>query len=252
VVDAGSRRIAADLMAAADRFEQPLTNVANFGWFAASCEAARDAGARRLLIGQMGNYGVSTNATRFWLPLLCDEGVRRFLAEWRCSGWRSGPLRELVQRLAGGDGISPGRTRLDLIRTIDPGLFLKGLERQGVTVVDPTADRRLLELSLTVPENLLMRNGDRRWLTRGILRGRVPDAVLDARARGYQAADWPSRLSREADVLADMLVRARRFEDSMTTLRGLRDAPNAARLDRLAADLAVAAFLNALRPTSAG
>jgi hypothetical protein len=32
----------------------------------------------------------------------------------------------------------------------------------------------------------------------------------------------------------------------------LRDAPNAARLDRLAADLAVAAFLNALRPTSAG
>ncbi len=60
----------------------------------------------------------------------------------------------------------------------------------GVDERDPTADRSLLELCLSLPTNLFLRNGEQRTLAKAALRGHVPDTVLDDRRRGYQAADW--------------------------------------------------------------
>lgn len=251
VVDADRRRIADDLIAARSRFGQPLTNPANFGWFAASCSAARDAGANRLLIAQSGNYGLSAEAGDFWWSLLRREGVARFVAEWRRKPRLARALREMARESAALRNTPRTRERLAALRSIDPGSFLKGFELEGLNIVDPTADRRLVELVLTVPENLLVKNGDRRWLARELLRGRAPDAVLDEPCRGVQAADWLSRLRAEAGVLAAMLDRATAiglsgYEESATLLQAIAAGFDET-LDRpartnLASDLAAAAF----------
>ena len=118
-------------------------------------------------------------------------------------------------------------------------------------MLDPTADRRLVELALSVPENLLVRNGDRRWLARDLLRTRVPLAVLDERRRGFQAADWPSRIGAEAVVLAGILERAAalgvpRLDESAALLQaiaaGFDEAMDGHSRGRLVSDLAAAAF----------
>jgi asparagine synthase (glutamine-hydrolysing) len=257
VVDADHRSIANDLIEARSRFDQPLTNPSNFGWFAASCSAALGAGADRLLIAQSGNYSLSPEAGDFWWLLLRHEGMASFLAEWRRKpGWKR-TLKELLR----GTSLTltrPGaRKRLAALRSIDPGLFLKGFEWQGLQILDPAADRRLVELALTVPENLLIRNGDRRWVARELLRGRAPDQVLDEPRRGFQSADWLSRLRAEADVLAAMLDSATalglaRFDESATLLRtiatGFDETLDGPARSRLASDLAAAAFALACGP----
>lgn len=251
VVDSDHRSIAVDLIEARSRFDQPLTNPSNFGWFAASCSAAIDAGADRLLIAQSGNYSLSPEAGDFWWSLLWREGAAGFIAEWR----RKPSWKRAIKELSRGTAATRARPhiyrRLAALRSLDPGPFLKGFELQGLQILDPTADRRLVELALTVPENLLVRNGDRRWLARELLRGRVPDKVLDEPRRGFQAADWLSRLRAEADVLGPMLDQATalglaRFDESAALLRTIAttfdqklDGPARS---RLAPDLAAAAF----------
>jgi len=119
-------------------------------------------------------------------------------------------------------------------------------------VLDPTADRRIIELALTVPQNLLVRNGDERWLVREMLRGRVPDDILDEPRRGFQSADWLSRLRAEAKPLAAMLDCAAlsgggSFDESRALLLAIESGFDE-RLDQraksdLARDLAIAGFL---------
>ena len=251
VVEAGRRRILDDLMDAAALFEQPLTNPNNYGWFAESCAAATEAGASRLLMAQMGNFGLSAAARDHWWPLLRRDGARRAIHEWHRSAHRRGSLGELLRRLRQ-DGDRAAEQLLAVVRSIDPGLFLKGVERQGLLVLDPTADRRVLELGFTVPANLLVRDGDNRWVTRAMLRGRVPDAVLDEPRRGYQSADWPSRLRAEASELADLLDRAASLglgsvEAGAAWLRGLAGRRlgmgDMALSGTVGSDLARAAFL---------
>ena len=66
---------------------------------------------------------------------------------------------------------------------------LAGLERR-----DPTADRRLLEFCLGIPENLFLREGQTCWILKQALGDQLPREVLNPSTKGYQAADWASNL----------------------------------------------------------
>lgn len=66
---------------------------------------------------------------------------------------------------------------------------------------DPTSYRPLVELCLGIPDDQFIRDGESRWLARRMLRGVVPDQVLDDRRRGVQAADWHLRLGRQRSEL---------------------------------------------------
>lgn len=82
---------------------------------------------------------------------------------------------------------------------VDNGLFNFGMrQRFGVETSDPTADRRLVELSLRLSTDHFLHGGITRSVARGVLRGRVPDEVINGRTRGYQGADW--RLFAEMDL----------------------------------------------------
>ena len=88
----------------------------------------------------------------------------------------------------------------------------------GIPSRDPTSYRPLVEFCLGIPDDQYVRHGERRFLARRMLKGKVPDMVLDEKRRGLQAADWYQRiyrqkndLLREIDRLAEDAIMARRL-----------------------------------------
>ena len=89
----------------------------------------------------------------------------------------------------------PGRDSLAARRSglqaLDFGNYNKGfLAAWGIDVRDPTGDRRLVELCLSIPAAEFVRNGWTRSVARRAFADRLPDMVLHERRKGYQAADW--------------------------------------------------------------
>lgn len=60
----------------------------------------------------------------------------------------------------------------------------------GIDTRDPMIDRRLTELCLSIPDDQFLHNGVVRSLARRAMAGLLPDAILQERRRGLQAADW--------------------------------------------------------------
>ncbi len=60
----------------------------------------------------------------------------------------------------------------------------------GIDVRDPTSDRRVVELCLSIPEEQFALGGVPRSLIRRAMRGALPDVVRDERRKGLQSADW--------------------------------------------------------------
>jgi asparagine synthase (glutamine-hydrolysing) len=60
----------------------------------------------------------------------------------------------------------------------------------GVDTLDPTMDRRVFELCLTIPEDQYLKDGVPRSIARRMLRGILPDMLVDEVRKGLQAADW--------------------------------------------------------------
>jgi len=73
----------------------------------------------------------------------------------------------------------------------------------GVDVRDPTADLRIVEFCLSLPEEQYLKHGVSRRLIRRAMAARLPAEILANRQRGLQAADWFERLlaSRERLLL---------------------------------------------------
>lgn len=75
----------------------------------------------------------------------------------------------------------------------------------GVDERDPTADRRLIEFCLSLPLDMLLRDGVRRPLARAALADRLPPAVLSERRKGYQAADWHEGMTADLPAIRDLI-----------------------------------------------
>lgn len=81
--------------------------------------------------------------------------------------------------------------RLWALRRVDLGVYNKGtLAGWGIDLRDPTADRRLIEFMLRIPERQFILNGETRSLARRAFADRLPAAVVSEHRRGLQAADW--------------------------------------------------------------
>lgn len=74
---------------------------------------------------------------------------------------------------------------------VDMGPYAKGtLAGWGIDLRDPTADRRLIEWALRVPEEQYILDGEARSLARRAFADRLPPEILRETRRGYQGADW--------------------------------------------------------------
>lgn len=125
----------------------------------------------RLLAKSRRDPGDSSFLRRSWQKEMTRQ------AEF--GGWQERPPRDSRRR------------RVELIELADSGVFRKlSLAQWGVDERDPTADRRLIEFSLSLPVEAYLDQGERRPVLRAALADRLPAAVLDHRLRGHQAADW--------------------------------------------------------------
>lgn len=85
-------------------------------------------------------------------------------------------------------------------------------ERTGVMLSDPTADRRLIELMFSFPDELFLRDGTERFLIRFAMRNRLPSQIVNNQRRGRQSADWYLRSGPKDDKLRALMSSLRRSD----------------------------------------
>jgi asparagine synthase (glutamine-hydrolysing) len=99
-------------------------------------------------------------------------------------------MSERLARAAGGQERGIG-LRLAALSGNELGNFQKGaLAGWGLDVRDPTGDRRLVELCLSIPSEIYLAGGVPRALARRVLSDRLPAVVVDETRKGFQGADW--------------------------------------------------------------
>lgn len=98
-------------------------------------------------------------------------------------------------------------TQLWMLGRVDVGNYNKGtLGGWGLDRRDPTADRRLVEMCLTLPASQYLHRGVKRSLARELASDRLPAEVLNETRKGYQGADWYEGLGAARGQLADEIA----------------------------------------------
>ena len=102
-----------------------------------------------------------------------------------------------------GDGFA---LRSGVLFRVDLGPFLAAnLAGWGVDTRDPTADRRIVEFCLSLPEDQYLRHGVARRLARQAFAGRLPAEVLGQVQRGMQAPDYHEGVEKcREELLAEL------------------------------------------------
>lgn len=123
----------------------------------------------------------------------------------------------------------PYENRLWAFSQADGGNSYKGvLAEYGLSIRDPTGDKRVIEYSLATPVEEFVRDGVPRSLARRAFADRLPAEVTSSRKRGYQSADWHEALDRSrAEVEREVASIARCAEaGSALDVDWLQDAVN--------------------------
>lgn len=85
----------------------------------------------------------------------------------------------------------PVATRLWVMGRVDMGPYQKGhLAGWGIDVRDPTSDRDLVELCLSIPTEAYLAGDRARGLARDAFADRLPPVVVNETRKGLQAIDW--------------------------------------------------------------
>jgi asparagine synthase (glutamine-hydrolysing) len=228
--------------------DEPNHGAGNAYWILETMRLARAQGFRVLLTGQQGNAGMSWTGDPLSQPLAVqlrqmqlgewsraqfktlkdqlshasafkDVRVRR---EERRQWYRRSAIRLdfaqrlnlLEQRLSDPHDM-PSRGPLEQrYRILQPGRSTVGATyaelaaAHGLEVRDPTADIRVLEFALSVPDEIYIdpQTATNRWLIREAMKGRLPEEVRLNRRRGQQASDLVPRLRASAAQVDQALV----------------------------------------------
>ena len=102
----------------------------------------------------------------------------------------------------------PFGTRTRVLKRVDVGNYQKGhLAGWGLDVRDPTADRRLVELCLSIPPEQFLVEGEPRALARAAFADRLPPEILQEKRSGLQASDWHEGFAAARDEIAEEVER---------------------------------------------
>jgi asparagine synthase (glutamine-hydrolysing) len=123
-----------------------------------------------------------------------------------------------------GDGFA---LRSAMLFRVDVGPFLAATAAGwDVDCRDPTADRRVVEFCLSLPEDQYFRQGMSRRLVRKAFAARLPVEVLEQTIKGTQAPDFHERVEKSRD---DLLAEIDSMANSPMALRCL-DLPRLRRM----------------------
>jgi asparagine synthase (glutamine-hydrolysing) len=99
-------------------------------------------------------------------------------------------------------------SRLRAIAWTDIGEYQKGmLGGWGIDARDPTGDRGLLELCLSIPMDQYLRGGHARALARGAFADRLPSIIIEETRKGLQGADWYEGLDAARGEVTEQVAR---------------------------------------------
>jgi asparagine synthase (glutamine-hydrolysing) len=225
-------------------FDEPLHAACNLYWIWSLLQTARAAGCGTVLTGQFGNAGISRAGHVTSLPwstrrrLLGWRGFAKTLVEpfvpaaalfgFRLSRhsrqygpWhRQSAIHPAFARRLGIYNprtfcwdLQPRPAREELFLALRPGrsnmgaLWAEWARAAALEIWDPTADVRVLEFTLRVPDRIFFDpvTNTGRWLIRQAMSGRLPDKVRLGHGRGKQAADLVPRLRAEAEEIEKAL-----------------------------------------------
>jgi len=95
----------------------------------------------------------------------------------------------IVQGLA--DNTDSRSLRLYMLGLMDSGIATAAnWRRHGFYISDPTADKRVVELCLSIPYEQYLWHGEPRSLIRRAMSGILPPEILANHRKGMQSADW--------------------------------------------------------------
>lgn len=127
--------------------------------------------------------------------------------------------RECRMDLAFRPSRKPNERRMWALAREDGGNYFKGVLAQwGVSLRDPTADKRVVEYCLSVPSSELVRGGMARSLAKRAFADRLPNAVIGEPRRGHQSADWYEAVGRELPQLRDEIAAFARCDGMQDSL----------------------------------
>lgn len=97
----------------------------------------------------------------------------------------------------------------------DTGNILQGFRAMyGIELRDPFADRRLIEWSIGIPEDQFRHHGQKRWLIKRMMQGKLPNKVLHKpKDIGRQMPDWHLRISRDLPRIREELEHYKQDQD---------------------------------------
>ena len=146
---------------------------------------------------------------------------------------KSSGLEARARRLKGTlinlPGVADGRLlRLAVLDRSDHRGHTAAASRRlfGIDSRDPTSDRRVVELCLSIPDEQFLYRGQPRSLIRRAMTGLLPDGILNETRRGQQHADWFSAVDA---ARADFVAEVARLEASPMAQKCL-DVPRLKRL----------------------
>ena len=209
-------------------FEQPYKNFNNAFWIDRILSEAGSRGIGVMLTGQAGNFTVTWGRMPHYARSLVRSGQwslflkdsRAFADRWRyprlktlggmAKGALPGNIQEAIHHLR--HARKDIQDRRPFIPVMDPfeyrqqflnpavfgqlgSFFSKMGLAHHLVVRDPTADRRVIDFCLSVPERQYVLHAQQRSLVRRSMAGILPDKVrLNETIRGEQSADWRHRL----------------------------------------------------------
>jgi len=155
--------------------------------------------------GNVRYRGIAANSFGPWVPRTLWNVVRQFSSRPEIgvlSAINPGLVQEIARLLelnSAGLARRPKNYYANAATAMaksDFGDLKKGaLAGWDVDERDPTADRQLVEFCLSLPVDMLLKDGIRRPLARAALSDRVPAAVLNESRKGDQASDWHEGLT---------------------------------------------------------
>lgn len=106
-------------------------------------------------------------------------------------------MKKRWNRVQTGAAFSFDADRVSMLMRWTSGLAIKSeLAFHGIDLRAPLADRRVIEFCFAIPPEQFILNGVPRSLGRRIVKAYAPTAILRARFRGVQAADFAETLNR--------------------------------------------------------
>lgn len=256
-------RIIDELRGASVHFHGPVPNPINLGWMNGLAKVAADQGASHMITAIQGNatltfgglwilpewlrrrqvaswvkqtlaarhmpdvrwQGLVYNSVEPWLP---RSLVERIVTPGRATAltsrspflrreWQASPAEPVPSAM--------NEARRWMITNYDQGQNNQAFKSMtGLSYVDPTADRALLEFSLSLPPTAFLDQGVAKPLFKQAMAGRVPDFILHEPLRGFQGADFYGRINQTEALEAVEELSASHDANQLLDFDGMRRA----------------------------